>query len=217
MAVKIRLQRGGRKKRPYYQIVVADSRAPRDGRFIDVVGNYNPTTNPATINLDIDKSVDWLQKGAQPTDTARNILSYKGALYKHHLLRGAQKGAFPMEEVETRFNAWLEEKAGRIDAKRDKLAADKAAATKAALEAEAAIREAREKAIMAKNSPVAEAVEADAEAAAENAEAPEAEVENAEEATAEATEEVVAEAPEASEEAATEAEAGAEEEKKEEA
>jgi small subunit ribosomal protein S16 len=110
MAVKIRLQRGGRKKRPYYQIVVADSRAPRDGRFIDVVGNYNPTTNPATINLDIDKSVDWLQKGAQPTDTARNILSYKGALYKHHLLRGAQKGAFPMEEVETRFNAWLRRK-----------------------------------------------------------------------------------------------------------
>ena len=128
MSVKLRLLRKGRKRKPFYYIVAADARAPRDGRFIERVGSYNPNTNPATIDLDLDKSVQWLQNGAQPTDTVRAILSYKGAMYKNHLLKGAAKGAFPVEEVETKFNAWVENKASQIDAKKTQLADAKAAA-----------------------------------------------------------------------------------------
>ena len=123
MAVKIRLARHGKKGYAFYHIVAADSRAPRDGRFIEKLGTYNPNTNPATIDLDFEKALDWLQKGAQPTDTCRAILSYKGVMYKKHLLGGVAKGAFTETEAEARFNKWMEaEKAGKIEAKTNKLA-----------------------------------------------------------------------------------------------
>lgn len=135
MATKIRLQRHGRKKRAFYHIVVADQRSPRDGRFIEKIGTYNPISNPATIILDLDKAVDWLMKGAQPTDTARAILSYKGAAYKKHLQVGVNKGAITQEVADQRFNEWLSEKEGKVQAKRDGLnqaAADQRAAALAA-------------------------------------------------------------------------------------
>ena len=113
MATKIRLQRHGRKKRAFFHIVVADSRAPRDGRFIEKLGSYNPITNPATIELNVDRAAQWLLNGAQPTDTAAAILSYKGAAYKKHLQVGVNKGAITQEEADKRFAAWLEEKADR--------------------------------------------------------------------------------------------------------
>ncbi len=221
MSVKLRLLRKGRKRKPFYYIVAADARAPRDGRFIERVGSYNPNTNPATIDLDLDKSVQWLQNGAQPTDTVRAILSYKGAMYKNHLLKGAAKGAFPVEDVETKFNAWMEGKSSQIDAKKTQLADAKAAAEAEIFERESKVREEREKAILAKNSPLAEEVE---EATAEvTEEATEAVVEEAtEEVTAETEAPVAEEAPAAEEPAAeepaaeepkAEAEAPAEEEK----
>ena len=130
MATKIRLQRHGRKKRAFFHIVVADARAPRDGRFIEKLGSYNPITNPATIELNVDRAAQWLLNGAQPTDTAAAILSYKGAAYKKHLQVGVNKGAITQEEADKRFAAWLEEKAGRIEAKKSNLssAAQKAKA-----------------------------------------------------------------------------------------
>ena len=121
MAVKIRLARHGKKGYAFYHIVAADSRAPRDGKFIEKLGTYNPNTNPATIDLDFGKALDWLQKGAQPTDTCRAILSYKGVMYKKHLLGGVAKGAFTETEAEARFNKWMEAKAGKIEAKANKL------------------------------------------------------------------------------------------------
>ena len=127
MPVKIRLTRHGHKKSPFYHVVIADSRAPRDGRYIERIGNYNPCTNPATIELDFDKALDWLQKGAQPTDTCRSILSQQGVLLKNHLLEGVKKGAFSEEEAEKRFQAWLKEKESRIKADKDKIAKKKAA------------------------------------------------------------------------------------------
>ena len=138
MAVKIRLARHGKKGFAFYHIVAADSRAPRDGKFIEKLGTYNPNTNPATIDLDFEKALGWLQKGAQPTDTCRAILSYKGVLYKKHLLGGVAKGAFSETEAEARFNKWLGEKAGKIEAKSNKLATDAKSAEKARLEKEIA-------------------------------------------------------------------------------
>ncbi len=114
MPTKIRLQRHGRKGRPFYHIVIADGRAPRDGRFIEKIGVYNPLTKPADIELDFDRALYWLQTGAQPTDTVRAILSYKGILYKFHLLNGVKKGALTLEQVEEKFSAWLEEKEIKI-------------------------------------------------------------------------------------------------------
>lgn len=143
MSVKIRLQRHGKKGKPFFHIVVADARARRDGRFIEKLGIYNPITNPATIELDVDSAVKWLNNGAQPTDTARAILSYKGALYKKHLQGGVAKGAFDEAEAEKRFNAWLEAKEAAVNAKKDGLTQSKEAAKKAALEAEAKVNEAR--------------------------------------------------------------------------
>lgn len=116
MPVKIRLARRGRTKRPYYHIVVADSRAPRDGKFIEQIGAYNPMTKPATIEVDTERALDWLQKGAQPTHTARAILRYKGVLYRKHLLRGVAKGAFTMEEADKRYNEFIEQKQASVDA-----------------------------------------------------------------------------------------------------
>ena len=166
MAVKIRLQRHGRKGRPFYHIVVADSRVKRDGKFIDKLGTYNPITNPATIDLDVDKAVDWLQKGAQPTNTARNILSYKGAMLKKHLLGGVAKGAFDEAEAEKRFNEWLENKEKQITDKKEGLT-QKAADEKAArLDAENKVAEAR----VAVEEEVAEPVASEETAAEETTE-----------------------------------------------
>ena len=114
MAVKLRLQRGGKKRRPFYRIVAADARKPRDGRFIERVGTYDPTTVPASINLNFDRALDWLLKGAQPTNTVRAILSYKGVMYKKHLMRGVAKGAFSEEEAEAKFQAWMANRSGQI-------------------------------------------------------------------------------------------------------
>jgi small subunit ribosomal protein S16 len=173
MAVKIRLARRGKKGYAFYHIVVADARAPRDGKFIENIGSYNPNTNPATITLDFDKALDWLQKGAQPTDTCRAILSYKGVLYKKHLLGGVAKGAFSESDAEAKFNKWMSEKEAQINAKTSKLAADASKEAKARFEAEQKVKEERAKAIAAKKEAAA------AEAAAE---------ESADEATEETTE-----------------------------
>jgi len=155
MPVKIRLQRHGKKGKPYYWIVAADSRAKRDGRYLEKIGTYNPNTNPATIDLNIDSAVKWLQNGAQPTNTARAILSYKGALLKNHLVGGVKKGAFTEEQAEEKFNAWLEEKAAKIEAKANGLAKAEADAKAKALEAERAVNEAR----AAANTPEEEVAE----------------------------------------------------------
>lgn len=144
MSVKIRLQRHGKKGKPYYWIVAADARSKRDGRYLEKLGSYNPNTNPATIELNVDGAVTWLQNGAQPTDTARAILSYKGALLKKHLVEGVKKGALTEEQAEDKFNAWLDEKANKIDSKKDGLAKAKAEAKAKALEAEKAVNAARE-------------------------------------------------------------------------
>ena len=203
MPVKIRLQRHGKKGKPFYWIVAADSRSKRDGKFLEKLGTYNPNTNPASISLDVDGSVKWLQHGAQPTDTARAILSYKGVMYKKHLLGGVAKGAFSEEEAEKRFNAWLEEKESKIQAKRDGLSKEQAEAKAKALAAE---KEANEKRIAA-SQPEPEAEEVP--------ETPEAVNATEEVAAVEAAPEVPEEAPaaeEMKEEAAPEAkEAKAEE------
>ena len=115
MPVKIRLSRQGRKKRPYYHIVVADARAPRDGKFIERIGMYNPMTKPATIEIDRDKAFEWLEKGAQPTHTARAILRFTGVMYKKHLQRGVSKGALTQEQADAKLESWLIEKQGKID------------------------------------------------------------------------------------------------------
>lgn len=169
MATKIRLQRHGKKGRPFYHLVVADARAPRDGKFIERIGSYNPNTNPATIVLDFDKALDWMNNGAQPTDTARTILSDKGVLYKKHLLGGVKKGAFDEAAAEAKFVAWTEANDARTAGKKDGLATTKAEAKKIALAAEAKKKEEKAAAIAAKNAPVAE------ETPAEETEAPAAE------------------------------------------
>lgn len=143
MPVKIRLQRHGKKGKPFYWVVAADSRAKRDGRFLEKIGTYNPNTNPATINLDVDSAVKWLQNGAQPTDTARAILSYKGAMLKNHLAGGVRKGALTEEQAEAKFNAWVEEKSGKVAGKAENLAKAQEDAKAKALEAEKATNEAR--------------------------------------------------------------------------
>lgn len=171
MSTKIRLQRQGRKKRAFFHIVVADSRAPRDGRFIEKIGTYNPITNPATINLNLESSVKWLMTGAEPTDTARAILSYKGAMYKKHLQVGVVKGSITQEQADAKFAAWMEEKENRIQTKRDKLANDKNSKRSEALKAESAKREAIAAKVLAKTT------EAVAEASEEVVEGAEGEVE----------------------------------------
>lgn len=120
MALKIRLQRHGRKKKPFYHIVAADARAPRDGKFIQKLGTYNPLTVPATINLDIDAAYDWLMKGAQPTDTARAILKFKGVFYKKHLQRGVTKGAFDQEKADQLLQEWLDAKEAKVEKRIEK-------------------------------------------------------------------------------------------------
>jgi small subunit ribosomal protein S16 len=193
MSVKIRLQRHGKKGKPFYWIVAADARAKRDGKFLEKLGTYNPNTNPATIELDVDGSVKWLQNGAQPTDTARGLLSYKGALLKHHLAGGVRKGAFSEEEAEKKFQAWLDEKAGLVTAKVDGLAKATADAKAKALEAEKEVNAKRKAAVLeAEEALKAEAAAAEAEANAVVEEAGE----TTEEVVAEATETIVEEASE---------------------
>lgn len=144
------MARHGKKGYAFYHIVVADSRSARDGKFIEKIGTYDPNTNPATIDLSFDKAIEWLQKGAQPTDTARGILSYKGVMYKKHLLGGVAKGAFSEDEAAKRFDKWMNEKAGKISSKTNKLQADKDAAAKKRLAEETKIKEEKAKAIAAK-------------------------------------------------------------------
>ncbi len=127
MSVKIRLQRHGRKKAPFYHIVIADSRAPRDGRFIEKIGTYNPMTVPATIDLDREKAYEWMTKGAQPTDTTRAIMRYKGIMYRIHLMRGVKKGSLTVEQADAKYNAWIDTKENKISVIVDKKAAEKKA------------------------------------------------------------------------------------------
>ncbi|MGW8314283.1 MAG: 30S ribosomal protein S16, partial [Bacteroidales bacterium] len=212
MPVKIRLQRQGRKFQSIYSIVVADSRAPRDGKFIEALGQYNPNTNPATIVLDFNRALEWLQKGAQPTDTCRAILSYKGVLYKKHLLEGVRKGAFDEAEAEKRFQAWMTEKEQKIQSKRDHIKSTKEKLEKSRQDEESKIKEARAAEIAKKRSELVEeevektaAVEVEEEGAVEEAVVEEAatgdqtpEVKEEESATADeepAAEEVKAEKP----------------------
>lgn len=190
MPVKIRLQRHGKKGKPYFWIVAADARSKRDGKYLEKLGAYNPNTNPATIELDVDGAVKWLQNGAQPTDTARAILSYKGALMKNHLAGGVRKGALTEEQAEAKFTAWLDEKGDLVDAKKDNLAKAQADTKAKALAAE--------KEVNAKREADAAQVIADAEAAEAAANAPAEEVVAEETETVEAdatTEEVTEEAP----------------------
>ena len=180
MSVNMRLARHGRKRYAYYHIVVADSRAPRDGRYIESIGTYNPNSNPATINLDFDKAYDWLTKGAQPTDTVRAILSYKGVLYKKHLMGGVKKGAFDLAEAERKLDAWMTEKDAKVQAKIDRLAADADKEFKKQFAAEVKVKEQKAAAIAAKNAELAAEAQAAKEAETEEAPAPEAPAEGAE-------------------------------------
>jgi small subunit ribosomal protein S16 len=167
MPVKIRLARHGRKRYAYYHIVVADSRAPRDGKYIERIGSYNPNTNPATIELDFDKALTWLNKGAQPTETTRAILSYRGVLMKKHLEDGVKKGAFDEAEAERRFQKWMEEKEAKIQAKKDKLSSESDQDRKARLEQEAKINAERAEKLAKRNAKLA--AEAEGEHKAEEA------------------------------------------------
>ena len=176
MAVKIRLARRGRKKAATYDIVVADARAPRDGRFIEKLGTYNPNTNPATINYDADRAFYWMMTGAQPTDTVRAMLSYRGVLYRRHLQLGVDKGAITQDVADQRFTAWKDEKDAKIEGKRTGLVDAKAEVRTAAMAAETKVKEARAEAqrqkaaaLLAANTPAPVAAEEATEAPAEEA------------------------------------------------
>ena len=169
MPVRIRLQRHGKKGKPFYWVVAADSRAKRDGRYLEKIGTYNPNTNPASVDINIDAAVKWLENGAQPSDTARTLLSYRGALLKHHLNGGVRKGALSAEEADKKFEAWVEAKEAKIQAKKDGLSAEEAEARAKALAAEKEINEKRLAAAAEAEAAVEEAaaeetVEADATA-----------------------------------------------------
>ncbi|MDA8931053.1 30S ribosomal protein S16 [Flavobacteriaceae bacterium] len=197
MPVKIRLQRHGKKGKPFYWIVAADARSKRDGKFLEKLGIYNPNTNPATIDLNVDGAVKWLTNGAQPSDTAKRLLSYKGALLKHHLLGGLRKGALTEEQVAEKFNAWVAEKDAAVAAKVSGLTQEQEVEKAKALAAEKAVNEKR----------VSDAQALEAEAAAEVAAAEAAEIAATEAAAAAevaATEEVVAEEAVATEEVVAE-------------
>ncbi len=218
MATKIRLSRHGKKSYAFYHIVVADSRSPRDGKFIEKLGTYNPNTNPATIELNFESALSWIGKGAQPTDTARAILSYKGVMMMHHLNGGVKKGAFTEEQAAQKFDQWLKEKENKIQAKVDGLIASAQKDAKARLMAETKVKEEKEKVVAAKLAAaaaaatpvVAEEDQATEEVATEDV--MEAAIETAEqevavaEAEVEAVEEAVAEEAPAVEEPAAEEE-----------
>jgi small subunit ribosomal protein S16 len=166
MSVKIRLARHGKKNYAYFHVVVADVRAPRDGRFIERIGTYNPNTDPALVEVDVDKALEWLDKGALPTETCRRILSYKGVLLKKHLLKGVKKGAMTEEEALRKWDAWILEKAAQVQSKKSDLAQAGREATKVRLEAEAKTKETKAAAVAQKKSELA-LKEAEAKAAAE--------------------------------------------------
>ena len=166
MAVKIRLQRHGKKNFAFFHIVVADSRSPRDGRFIEQIGSYNPNTHPATIVLNDERALAWLNVGAQPTPTAKRILSYEGVLLAKHLQGGVKKGALTQEQADAKLAAWKSEKYAKVSAKKDGLRKDAAAAHKAAVEAEAKVNQERAEAIAKRKAEAEEAARAAAEAAA---------------------------------------------------
>jgi len=189
MPTKIRLQRKGKKGQPFYHLVIADGRAPRDGKFIERIGTYNPLTKPADINMDFDRALYWLQTGAQPSDTVRAILAYTGVLYKNHLNKGVKKGALSQEQADVKFDAWLKEKREKIENKAKQVDLDKKGDSKKRLEAEKKVNEARAEELAKKRAAELKAREKVAEA------------EQAEEAVAEAPVETtvaetqVAEAP----------------------
>lgn len=186
MPTKIRLARHGRKNYAFYSIVIADSRAPRDGRYIEKIGTYNPNTNPATIDLKFERALHWLQVGAQPTNTARNILSYEGVMMKKHLLEGVKKGAFDEETADKKFDAWVSDKRAKIQAKKDKLS--KAADTNATKRLEAEVAKNQERVAAQTEKKAAELkAKLEAEAAAANTGAEEVQT------TEETTEEVAPE------------------------
>jgi len=218
MSVKIRLQRHGKKGKPFYWVVAADARSKRDGKYLEKIGTYNPNTNPATIDLNLESAVQWLHNGAQPTDTARAILSYKGALLKHHLDGGIRKGALTQEQADTKLAAWLEAKAGKVDSKKEGLSKAQADVRAKALKAEKVANEKRMAAAAQAETAVEEVaaeettdeVVADEAPAAEVAETEEVEAPAAE-TTEEPTAEVATEEAPAAEEVATEPEAAVEE------
>ncbi|MFN6945536.1 MAG: 30S ribosomal protein S16 [Cytophagaceae bacterium] len=217
MPVKIRLTRRGRKKKPLYDIIVADSRAPRDGKFIEKLGNYNPNTNPAIIDLDVEKAFQWVMNGAVPTDTARNILSVEGVLLKKHLQIGVNKGAISQEQADKKLADWKAQKEKSFTSQQEELLSKKETAKKERLAAEAKVNEARKEALKAKQSEFAAAMEsadAKAEEAADVANAVETEEAPVAAAT-ETIEEKIQEEPQATAETPIEAiEDKAEEEKK---
>ena len=194
MATKIRLARHGKKGKPFYHIVTADARAPRDGKYIERIGSYNPNTNPATIEINFDRALHWVSVGAQPTDTVKAMLSYRGVLYKNHLINGIKKGALTEAQVEEKFNAWLEDKAGKIDSKVETIEKDAKSAYEKAIALEKEKSDARATVIAEANQAAEAAIAAEnQEAATEEAATEEAATEEA--ATEEtATEEAVTEA-----------------------
>lgn len=173
MPTKIRLQRHGKKAHAFFHIVVADGRAPRDGKFIEKIGTYNPNTNPATIDIDTDRAFEWIKTGAQPTDTCRAILSYKGVMMRLHLYRGVEKGALSQEQADAKLAKWLDEKNAKIEGKKTNLSSAATKEAAARLKAETAAKEAKAAKIAAKNAaaveeaPAAENTEAPAETPAE--------------------------------------------------
>ncbi|MCK6641331.1 MAG: 30S ribosomal protein S16 [Bacteroidia bacterium] len=169
MPTKIRLQRHGKKAFAFFHIVVADGRAPRDGKFIEKIGTYNPNTNPATIDIDNDRAFEWIKTGAQPTDTCRAILSYKGIMMRYHLHRGVEKGALTQEQADAKLAKWMDEKNAKVEGKKNRLADSAKSQASARFKAETAAKEARAAKIAAKNAaPAAE--EAAAPAAEESTE-----------------------------------------------
>jgi len=191
MPVKIRLQRHGKKGKPFYWVVAADARSKRDGKYLEKIGTYNPNTNPATVELNLESAVQWLHNGAQPTDTARAILSYKGALLKHHLDGGVRKGALTQEQADEKLTKWLDEKAGKVDAKKEGLTKAQSDVRAKALKAE--------KEVNAKRLAAAAQAEADAIAAAAPAVEEEEVAEVANEEVTEVAAETSEEAPAAEE------------------
>lgn len=217
MSLKIRLQRHGKRGKPFYWIVTADSRANRDGKFLEKLGSYDPLTNPATVHLDVDLAVEWLQNGAQPTDTARDLLSSKGAMLKNHLAGGVRKGALTEEEAEKKFKAWVEEKEEKLAKRKEAHSKSKEEAKAKALEAEKEVSAKREAEAKPEEGPAQEETEAKAEAEPAEAEKEEAPVDDGKteiERQAEAAEDPNQEKAKQSAETAEEAKA---EDKKEEA
>lgn len=216
MPTKIRLQRHGKKRFAYFHVVIADSRAPRDGKFIEKLGTYNPNTNPASIDIDFDKTLSWVKKGAQPTDTVKALLSYKGVIYKNHLDKGVLKGAFSQEAADKKFEEWLTNKEAKIAEKANQVSSTQDEEGKKRLAAEKAANDKRAEAIASKNAALAgeeatETAEEVSEVANETAELP------AEETAAEPKAEVKTEEAPAKEESTEEPKAEAKEEEKKEA